>query len=151
MTVSLLLKVCDYPMMIRLIYASRAINLGPVDVKDILSSSRRNNHQLAVTGALSLSNGIFLQCLEGERSAVNAVYHHILKDKRHNKPEILSLEEITQRQFTGWNMGLIAATAENSALFLKYSSTSEFDPFTMSAPALKEFFAEVLSSARWLS
>ncbi len=52
-------------MMIRLIYASRAVNLGPADVKDILASSRKNNQQLAVTGALSLSNGIFLQCLEG--------------------------------------------------------------------------------------
>ena len=109
--------------MIRLIYASRAVNLGPADVKDILASSRKNNQQLAVTGALSLSNGIFLQCLEGERSAVNALYHHILKDKRHNKPEVLALEEITQRQFTGWNMGLIAATNENTALFLKYSSS----------------------------
>jgi outer membrane receptor for monomeric catechols len=116
-----------------------------------LASSRKNNQQLAVTGALSLSNGIFLQCLEGERSAVNALYHHILKDKRHNKPEVLVLEEITQRQFTGWNMGLIAATTENTALFLKYSSTAEFDPFRMSAAALKEFFAEVISSARWLS
>ncbi|MET3135716.1 outer membrane receptor for monomeric catechols [Undibacterium sp. GrIS 1.2] len=138
-------------MMIRLIYASRAVNLGPADVKDILASSRRNNQKLAVTGALSLSNGIFLQCLEGERSAVNAVYHHILRDKRHTKPEVLSLEEITQRQFTSWNMGLIASTTENTALFLKYSPTAEFDPYGMSAPALKEFFTEVMSSARWLS
>ncbi len=138
-------------MMIRLIYASRAVNLGPADVKDILASSRRNNQRLAVTGALSLSNGIFLQCLEGERSAVNAVYHHILRDKRHTKPEVLSLEEITQRQFTSWNMGLIASTTENTALFLKYSPIAEFDPYGMSAPALKEFFAEVMSSARWLS
>ncbi|MET3117032.1 outer membrane receptor for monomeric catechols [Undibacterium sp. GrIS 1.8] len=138
-------------MMIRLIYASRAVNLGPADVKDILASSRRNNQKLAVTGALSLSNGIFLQCLEGERSAVNAVYHHILRDKRHTKPEVLSLEEITQRQFTSWNMGLIASTTENTVLFLKYSPTAEFDPYGMSAPALKEFFTEVMSSARWLS
>lgn len=137
--------------MIRLIYASRAVNLGPADVKDILASSRRNNQKLAVTGALSLSNGIFLQCLEGERSAVNAVYHHILRDKRHTKPEVLSLEEITQRQFTSWNMGLIASTTENTVLFLKYSPTAEFDPYGMSAPALKEFFTEVMSSARWLS
>ncbi|MBC3871631.1 BLUF domain-containing protein [Undibacterium oligocarboniphilum] len=138
-------------MIIRLIYASRAVNLGPADVKDILASSRKNNQQLAITGALSLSNGIFLQCLEGERSAVNALYHHILKDKRHTKPEILVLEEITQRQFTSWNMGLIATTNENSALFLKYSATAEFDPFTLTAPALKEFFTEVISNARLLS
>ncbi|TDK66466.1 BLUF domain-containing protein [Sapientia aquatica] len=138
-------------MMIRLVYASRAVNLGPGDVKDILASSRRNNQQLAVTGALSLTNGIFLQCLEGDRAAVNALYHHILKDKRHNKPEVLALEEITQRQFTSWNMGLVASTMENAALFLKYSSTAEFDPYQMSAAALKEFFVEVANSTRWLT
>ena len=138
-------------MMIRLIYASRAVNLGPADVKDILASSRKNNQQLAITGALCLSNGIFLQCLEGERSAVNALYHHILKDRRHIKPEVLSLEEITQRQFTSWNMGLVAATSENTTLFLKYSATADFDPYNMPAAALTEFFTEVIKNSKWLS
>ena len=71
--------------------------------------------QLAVTGALSLSNGIFLQCLEGERSAVNALYHHILKDKRHNKPEVLALEEITQRQFDPVSIAGCAKWASRNA------------------------------------
>ncbi len=46
-------------MLIRLIYASRTKNLGPMDVKDILQRSQRNNQKLGVTGALCLSNGIF--------------------------------------------------------------------------------------------
>ena len=39
-------------MLIRLLYASRARELGPFDVKDILERSRRNNQALGVTGAL---------------------------------------------------------------------------------------------------
>ena len=47
----------------RLIDASRTAGiLTPVDVKDILRKSQRNNGPLGVTGALILSNGIFLQC-----------------------------------------------------------------------------------------
>ena len=59
-------------MLIQLTYASRVGPLvGPADVKDILRSSQRNNAQVGVTGALCLSNGIFLQYLEGDREAVN--------------------------------------------------------------------------------
>lgn len=137
-------------MMIRLIYASRTVNIGPMDIKDILASSRRNNQQLGVTGALSLANGIFLQCLEGERSAVNALYLHILKDSRHRGSEILSFEEISSREFSSWSMGLIASSTENAALFLKYSPTAEFDPYLMSADALRAFFSEMIQNARWL-
>ena len=138
-------------MMIRLIYASRCTTIGPGDVKDILASSRRNNQKLAVTGALCLSNGIFLQCLEGDRAVVNALYHRLLKDPRHTDPQILSFEEATKRLFSGWNMGLVASTNENAEIFLKYSTVPSFDPYQMSAQALQEFFAEMLATTRWLS
>lgn len=137
-------------MMIRLIYASRTVNIGPMDIKDILASSRRNNQQLGITGALSLANGIFLQCLEGERAAVNALYLRIQKDGRHRGSEILSFEEISSRQFSSWSMGLIASSTENAELFLKYSPSAAFDPFLMSAEALRAFFGELIQNARWL-
>lgn len=48
-------------MLIQLTYASRTNGqLGPMDIKDILSSSARNNSTLGITGSLCLSNGIFL-------------------------------------------------------------------------------------------
>ncbi len=138
-------------MLIRLIYASRSRNLGPMDVKDILDCSRRNNRSVGVTGALCLSKGIFLQCLEGERAAVNTLYHRILLDKRHADPAILDFVEIHKRDFGGWTMGLVSSIAENQALFLKYSPGAEFDPYAMSPLALREFFGELQANTRWLS
>ena len=139
-------------MLIQLTYASRvSSNLGPMDVKDILRSSQRNNEAIGVTGALCLSNGIFLQQLEGDRMAVNQLYHRILKDPRHKEPAVLDLSEISVRQFGNWAMGLIASTQENRQLFLKYSSTADFDPYKMSASTLRAFFSEVIQNARWLS
>lgn len=77
-------------MLIQRTYASRTVAiLGPGDVKDILQISARNNQAAGITGALCLSNGIFLQQLEGDRTAVNALYHRILKDSRHKDPAIL--------------------------------------------------------------
>ena len=139
-------------MLVQLTYASRtATMLGPGDVKDILQSSGRNNLAVGVTGALCLSNGIFLQQLEGDRQAVNTLYHRILKDSRHKEPAILDFSEILVRQFGSWSMGLVAATPENRQLFLKYSTTADFDPYKMSPGTLRAFFTEVVQSVRWLS
>jgi hypothetical protein len=139
-------------MLIQLTYASRsAAILGPGDVKDILQSSARNNQAAGITGALCLSNGIVLQQLEGDRAAVNALYHRILKDPRHKDPAILDFSEIVSRQFSGWSMGLITATQESRAMFLKYSTTADFDPYKMSPSTLRAFFSDVLANVRWLS
>lgn len=137
-------------MLIRLLYASRARELGPFDVKDILERSRRNNQALGVTGALCLSNGIFLQCLEGDRNVVNQLYHRILGDHRHTDPAILDFEPIVCRQFTGWSMGLVNTVADNQALFLKYATGPQFDPYAMRPEALRAFFAELMNNTRWL-
>jgi len=139
-------------MLIQLTYASRtAHSLGPGDVKDILQSSLRNNTAAGVTGALCLTNGIFLQQLEGDRAAVNQLYHRIQKDIRHKDTQILDFSEIASRRFGTWSMGLISAVAENRQLFLKYSSSADFDPYSMSTTTLRAFFEEVMLNVRWLS
>lgn len=139
-------------MLIRLVYASRSAGvLSPIDVKDIVRSSQRNNAPLGVTGALMLSNGIFLQCLEGDHLVVNTLYHRILLDPRHREPAILSFGEIDQRLYGSWSMGLVTTTEANRPLFLKYSGQAEFDPFQMRARALELLFAEMVEHARPIS
>jgi hypothetical protein len=64
---------------------------------------------------------------------------------------VLDFSEIVSRQFGSWSMGLIAATDENRRVFLKYSSTSNFDPYKMSPSTLRAFFSEVMQNVRWLS
>ncbi len=139
-------------MLIRLVYASRSTGaLTPADVRDIVRTSQRNNAPLGVTGALLLANGIFLQCLEGDHIAVNAVYHRILLDTRHREPAILQFTEIDQRLCGGWSMGLVPMVEANQALVLKYSPRAEFDPYQMRPRALDALFAELVAQARVLS
>ncbi len=136
-------------MLVRLIYASRSAGvLSPIDVKDIVRSSQRNNAKLGVTGALMLSNGIFLQCLEGDHLTVNALYHRILLDARHREPAILSYAEIDQRLYGGWSMGLVTMTEAHRPIFLKYSVQAEFDPYTLRPKALELLFADMVEHAR---
>ena len=139
-------------MMIRMVYASRSTGLlAPGDVKDIVRSSVRHNTPLGITGALLLSNGIFLQCLEGDHLPVNALYHRILLDRRHRDPAILAYHEIDVRLYASWNMGLVTTTEANRQVFLKYSPQAEFDPYQMKPRALEALFAELVEHARVLA
>jgi Sensors of blue-light using FAD len=139
-------------MMIRMVYASRSAGvLAPGDVKDIVRSSLRHNTPLGITGALLLSNGIFLQCLEGDHLPVNALYHRILLDPRHRDPAILAYGEIDARLYGGWNMGLVTTTEANRQIFLKYSPQAEFDPYHMRSRALEALFSELVEHARVLA
>jgi len=139
-------------MLIQLTYASRTTRiLGPSDVKDILQASQRNNAAVGVTGALCLANGIFLQQLEGDRNVVNQVYNRILLDNRHKDTAILDFSEISSRHFGNWNMGLISTVAENRQVFLKYSGSNNFDPYSMSPASLRGFFDEIVKDGvRWI-
>lgn len=139
-------------MLIRLIYASRSAGiLTPLDVKDIVRSSQRNNGKLGVTGALLLSNGIFLQCLEGDHIVVNTLYHRILLDARHRDPAVLGYGEIEQRLFGAWSMGLVTTTEANQQIFMKYSPQATFDPYQIRPQALAMLFAEMVEHARTVS
>ena len=138
-------------MLIQLTYASRTSKtLIQEDLKSILASSQRNNARVGVTGALCMTNGIFLQQLEGDRSAVNSLYHRILLDPRHRDPAILDFAEIPARKFTQWSMGSLSALESNRMIYLKYSRSASFDPYTMSPTTLRAFFDEIMHNAAWV-
>jgi hypothetical protein len=136
-------------MLVRLLYASRVQpNVSPTALRDILSTSQKNNERDGITGALVFTGSIFLQCLEGDRAMVNKTYHRIVPDDRHSDPQILALTEITQRDFSNWSMGYLPYTQQNRHRFLRYSPTASFDPYRCSGESLTEMLRELVESAR---
>lgn len=139
-------------MLIRLTYASRVSpDVSPTALRDILATSQRNNERDGITGALVFTGAVFLQCLEGDRAMVNRTYHRIVPDDRHREPQILSFEEITQRDFSDWSMGYLAYNQQNRHRFLRYSPNATFDPYQCSATSLGAMLRELVESARLLS
>lgn len=135
-------------MLVRLMYASRAV--APVDHDEliaILRKSKANNPALGVTGVLCCSGGIFLQVLEGGRSAVNQLYNRIVADPRHTQVELLSYEEIGERRFAGWAMGQVDMGRLNPALLLKYSESATLDPYAVSGAVSMALFQELMATA----
>ena len=107
--------------MIRIIYVSRANSLLPLDLKDILATSRKNNHALDISGAMCFIDGVYLQCLEGEADVVDALYQRIESDTRHSAPRILARQSISNRAFLGWSMGLLTWNDETKKVFHSFN------------------------------
>ena len=135
-------------MLVRLMYASRAADsVGTDELAAILRRSRQDNHASGITGLLCLSGGSFLQVLEGGRSQVSALYNRIAADARHRDVVLLSYEEIGERRFAGWAMGLIDLSRLNPALLLKYSEAAVLDPYALSGRVSMALFDELIATA----
>ena len=131
-------------MLVRLVYASTATEgVGMTEFKAILKQSQVNNTARDLTGVLAFNSKIFLQGLEGSREQVNELYSRLLRDPRHNTVAVLEFAEIEEREWAQWSMGFAAQSADNRALFLKYSGQSVFNPYTMHGSAVKKLLGEL--------
>lgn len=131
-------------MLVRLIYASTATEgVGMTEFKGILQQSQANNNRRDLTGVLAFNSKVFLQGLEGTREQVNALYTRLLRDTRHHTVAILEYAEIDEREWAQWSMGFAAPSADNRALFLKYSGQSVFNPYAMRGSAVKKLLGEL--------
>ena len=98
-------------MIFQLVYVSRAV--GQLDVEEldtILATARRNNAALDITGMLLYHEGSFIQVLEGEQAAVEALYEKISVDARHENAYVVLRTEVDTRAFDQWSMGYKRAT-----------------------------------------
>jgi Sensors of blue-light using FAD len=135
-------------MLVRLMYASRAVPaVDQEELVAILKKSKVNNPRAGVTGVLCFSEGIFMQVLEGGRTAVNQLYNRIAADVRHSDVVLLHYDEIAERRFAGWSMGQVNMARLNPALLLKYSECAKLDPYTVSGKVSMALFDELVATA----
>lgn len=135
-------------MLVRLMYASRSTASMDQDaLLSILRQARHANLQHGITGALCHADGIFVQVIEGGRAAVNRLFQRISSDRRHSEVTLLTYEEIAERRFAGWSMGLVNVARLNPALLLKYSETAALDPYSVPGEAMKALFDDMIANA----
>jgi len=117
-------------MLVRLLYVSKEIAEQPSQFAESnLDKFRIENKLSEITGVLCSGEGIFLQVLEGERSAVNKLYVTICKDQRHTDIELLHYEEIKDRVFYAWSMDYIPISTLYAMIKIQ---NPDFDPYLSS-------------------
>jgi hypothetical protein len=135
-------------MLVRLLYASRAAEpVTPELVDSILRSSHAHNPALGITGVLCYGGDVYMQVLEGGRSAVNDLYNKIVRDSRHREVMLLLYEEIAERRFAGWTMGHVNLKKINPSLLLKHSELPELNPFAVTGAASMALLEELMATA----
>ena len=92
--------------MFYLVYVSMSAgDISKEDLLDILEKSRHKNAEAGITGMLLHKDGNFMQVLEGEETAVRALYQRIIHDPRHRGILTLVEGERDERHFADWSMG----------------------------------------------
>ena len=134
-------------MLVRLLYASRAVDASCEAIEAILHESRAHNTERGVTGVLCYGGGIFLQALEGGRMTVSELYGHIQRDPRHKDVVLLQYEEISERRFAGWTMGEVNMSRINASILLKYAEKPVLDPYSVSGQVSLALLDELMATA----
>lgn len=134
-------------MLVRLLYASRAVDTSPSALEDILKVAREHNLDHGITGVLVYQGGVFLQALEGGRRAVNDLFGAIQRDPRHKDVELLLFEEIVQRSLCGWAMGLVDVDRVNPGTLLRYSDGQGLNPYGVSGRTSLAFIEDLTATA----
>ena len=133
-------------MLTRLLYVSKPV--GPITTfvtSSILEVCSVNNKKAEITGVLCQGSGIYMQVIEGKRSAINALYSRIISDKRHNQIELLSFEEVGQRRYGQWSMALVLLSIDDPMVQLAHP---EFDPYSASSKDAIRIIDELIKSSR---
>ena len=133
-------------MLTRLLYVSKPV--GPITTfvtSSILEVCSVNNKKAEITGVLCQGSGIYMQVIEGRRSAINALYSRIISDKRHNQVELLSFEEVDQRRYGQWSMALVQLSIDDPMVQLAHP---EFDPYSASSKDAIRIIDELIKSSR---
>ena len=117
---------------IRIVYYSeRDAKIG-LDMRRLIEACERNNKRDGIGGFLHYNGVYFLQVLEGERGVVRACYERIMADPTHMNLVLIGAEQIDDRKFKDWTMGVNAGvTNPSKETFLANFAASKVDPSIM--------------------
>ncbi|WBA42424.1 BLUF domain-containing protein [Hymenobacter canadensis] len=122
-----------------IVYQSTAVgHPTTAALRQLLRQARSSNRQLGITGLLLFSNDSFLQVLEGEQSATEALYSRITADYRHTCILRLSNGFIPQRIFPDWSMGFQSLSGEDFGRLTGYINPYRSDFLDRHLPEMDE-------------
>ena len=110
----------------QLVYLSvEADSFSKNDLEQLLIGARKFNSTHDISGFLVYLDGMFLQCLEGDKKAINDLYEHIKCDFRHKECQLVFEKAIDERVFADWSMGFTHASKDDLEKY-GFKSVSDF-------------------------
>lgn len=134
----------DAHFLVSMTYASRANpDVSATDFNAILQQAQKNNTANGITGMLIFNKSYFLQTIEGPRAQINRLLYSLIADQRHHDLQLIENHEIKHREWAQWSMNYASPTEDNAAIYLKYSTTTDFNPYLLNAESAIELMREL--------
>lgn len=130
-------------MPIQLCYASTRVERDSdllQDLKDILSVARDFNHAHQLYGVLYYSDGMYFQCLEGNKEILEVLFERIQQDRRHVNIHRFKDHEIDKIHFSKWSMKYVKNATRISRFFEK-QGFQKFQPYQLNEQNMAEFLS----------
>ncbi|MGE6794234.1 MULTISPECIES: BLUF domain-containing protein [Psychrobacter] len=134
----------DAHILMSMTYASRANpDVSAKDFNEILQQAQANNAANGITGMLTFNKDYFLQTVEGPRAQINRLLYGLIADQRHHDLQVIETRELKHREWAKWSMNYASPTEANAAIYLKYSTTIDFNPYLLSAESARDLMSEL--------
>ena len=133
-------------MLIQLCYASSRVESGNdllQDLSDILATARSFNQAHDIYGVLYYAEGVYFQCLEGEKQQLEGLFSKISQDARHHQIQRFPDQNIDQIDFSKWSMKYVNQHGKISRLF-KAIGLEKFQPHQLHAEQMSKFLRLLL-------
>lgn len=102
--------------LIQLLYLSTATrDVSREELAEIGATAERRNGEDGITGILCFNGRNFMQLVEGERAAIDALMARLEQDERHSGIVVMYDELTTARNFGEWSMRVATVSAVTPA------------------------------------
>ncbi|RYF61585.1 MAG: BLUF domain-containing protein [Comamonadaceae bacterium] len=139
----------DLRMLTRFVYASHARSTAEADIPGILAWSRRVNPELGVTGVLCFLDGVYMQYIEGEETALEALFSSIRKDARHDDVTLLERRVVPRRAFSDWAMSFLEWDDNTQNIFRSFSPGKNLSLYASDPSTAAPLVRALIRGAGW--
>ncbi|MEN2750043.1 BLUF domain-containing protein [Psychrobacter sp. FBL11] len=136
--------------LINMTYIAKNIDLDSgVELTRALEYWRRYFEDNNIVSALVISEGYFVQSFQGTRPAINTALGKILDEHSTIFPNIVNIDEIEARQWSGFLIKHLTPSAEDEEYALKsFSAGSDYNPYLMTSTQIESFLTAVFEDSK---
>ena len=131
--------------LINMTYIAKNVDLDSgIELTRALEYWRRYFEENNIVSALVISEGYFVQSFQGTRPAINTALEKILDEHSTIFPNIVNIEEVDSRQWSGFLVKHLTSSVEDEEYTLKsFSAGSDFNPYLMKSTQIESFLKSI--------
>lgn len=115
-----------------------------IELARTLEHWRRYLSKMDISSAVAINDNYFIQSIEGSRPAINEVLVKLISEYASISPNIVEVDEIEVRKWSGYLIKYLTSSAEDEDYTLKsFSAGADFNPYLMKQNQITDFMQSI--------